>query len=344
MTNHCTSLHRLLSGRNRAFNRRRGIALVLALLVLTVLTILAVQLSFTTNVEVQISQNYLEGLQCYYALKAGLNYSKVLLKLDATADAKRGSVYDALTETWAQQPEAVEVGGASVVIRLEDEERRFNLLRLVDGQGNPVHAAKAAFQRLLDALEIKDDTVVDRIVDYMDANQDGSYEADAKNSRMYTTEELFRIPGLTLELLVGSEEQLGFLPYVTVWGGNQININTASKIVLMSLSDQITADLADNIIEYRQSTDENNEPRNFKTIAELLQVENFPPELLPQIASSVTVSSRTFSAAIIANCGGISTGARAVLERSPGDAPVKTIFFDPDIVIPPTSSSEQTKQ
>lgn len=324
----------------RVVHRRRGIALVLALLVLTVLTILAVQLSFTTNVEVQISQNYLEGLQCYYALKAGLNYSKILLKLDAAGDSKRGSVYDALTETWAQQPEPVEVGGASVVLKLEDEERRFNLLRLVDDQGNPVPSARAAFQRLLDALEIEDDTIVDRIVDYMDANQDGLYEADAKNSRMYTTEELFRIPGLPLEALIGNERQIGFLPYVTVWGGTQVNINTATKPVLMSLSDQITADLADNIIEYRQSVDENNEPRNFKTTAELLLVENFPPDLFPQIAPSVTVSSRIFSAAIVANCGGISTGARAVLERPPGGAPIKTLFFDPDIAQPPPLLSE----
>ncbi|MDQ7780987.1 MAG: type II secretion system protein GspK, partial [Planctomycetota bacterium] len=150
--------------RGKGHFRNRGVALVLALLVLTVLTILAVQISFTTNVEVQISQNYREGLQCYYAVRAGLTYAKVFLMLDSRADTKRGTIYDALTETWAQQVGAVEVGDAQVNIKLEDEERRFNLARLVDGQGNAVPSVKEAFQRLLDALGVEDDTVVDRIV------------------------------------------------------------------------------------------------------------------------------------------------------------------------------------
>ncbi|MDQ7780762.1 MAG: type II secretion system protein GspK, partial [Planctomycetota bacterium] len=176
-------------------------------------------------------------------------------------------------------------------------------------------------------------------VDYMDKNEEGAYEAYAKNAPMYTTEELFRVTDLAEEALLGTLEpqRLGFLPYVTVWGGSQTNINTASKYVLMSLSDRITSEIADNIISYRESQDEEGEPRNFKTIAELLQVDDFPADAFPSIAPLVTVQSKIFSGTIAATSGGLTSGARAILQRQGGDAPIKTVFLDSDIVSTPTA-------
>jgi hypothetical protein len=81
-------------------NREAGIALVLALLSLMLLTFLGLTLATTTSTELQISNNYRWSQQAFYNAEAGIEVGKKVL---ATADwstilpAPRATLWDALS-------------------------------------------------------------------------------------------------------------------------------------------------------------------------------------------------------------------------------------------------------
>jgi len=60
------------------------------------------------------------------------------------------------------------------------------------------------------------------------------------------------IKGITKEIFNGTKEKPGLKGYVTVDSDGLININTAPEMVLRALHDEISADLADSMDEYRR--------------------------------------------------------------------------------------------
>jgi general secretion pathway protein K len=74
----------------------------------------------------------------------------------------------------------------------------------------------------------------------------------AKNADFDTLEELLLVKGVTRELLYGDGGKRGLIEFLTVQGKtNQINVNAAPKEVLMAFPG-MTADMAEEIISYRQ--------------------------------------------------------------------------------------------
>ncbi|MFQ5586332.1 MAG: general secretion pathway protein GspK, partial [Thermodesulfobacteriota bacterium] len=84
-----------------------------------------------------------------------------------------------------------------------------------------------------------------------------------KNNYLATLEELLMVKGYTPEIF----ETIA--PFITVYGTDgRININTARREVIMALSEEMTEDLAQRIIDARNDTP-------FKDKSDIMQVTGF---------------------------------------------------------------------
>jgi general secretion pathway protein K len=216
----------------------RGVALLVTLLVLVLVVALAYE---TFHIGARAAQSGAYGrdsVRCALLAEGGVGAARVALRQDA-----KDTTIDTLDELWSRPAPPIEFGEGAATITIEDEDRRINLNRLVLPNGNaPDEQRLAMFRRLLEILDI-DGTVADAVVDWLD-NDDSPrvggaessyylglpYPYRAKNDLFDTVGELRLVRGVTPEVY-------GKLrPFVTVLSSGKVNINTAPKEVLMSLS------------------------------------------------------------------------------------------------------------
>ncbi len=240
----------------------RGIALLVTLLVLVLVVALAHEVFRIGAHSAQTGAYGRDSIRCVLLAEAGTGAARIALRQDA-----RDNQFDTLDEFWSRAALPITLGDGEVRVTVEDEERKIDLNRLMLPNGNaPDERRLAVFQRLLDTLGI-DRSVADAVVDWMDNDENprvGGAESAyylalpnpyrSKNDLFDTVGELRLVRGVT-------EEVFGkLLPFVTVSSSGQVNINTAPKEVLMSLSagtdmaegGAIDAKTADEIVEYRK--------------------------------------------------------------------------------------------
>ena len=246
----------------RRRENEKGIALLVTLLIL-VLVVALVHEIFRIGAQSAQSGAYgRDSIRCILLAEGGTGAARIVLRIDA-----RDNQYDTLDEIWSRAALPITLGDGEVRVTLEDEERKIDLNRLMLPNGNaPDERRLAVFHRLLDTLGIER-TVADAVVDWLDNDENprvGGAESSyynglpnpyrAKNDLFDTIGELRLVRGVTAEIY----EKL--LPFVTVSSSGMVNLNTAPKEVLMSLSagidlaeaGPIDAKTADEIIAYRQ--------------------------------------------------------------------------------------------
>ena len=246
--------------RNR--NNEKGIALLVTLLILVLVVAIANEVFRIGAQSAQTGAYGRDSIRCILLAEAGTGAARIALRQDA-----RDNQYDTLDEIWSRAALPITLGDGEVRVTVEDEERKINLNRLVMPNGNaPDDRRVAVFQRLLDILGI-DRSIADAVVDWLDNDDNprvGGAESayylglpkpyKAKNDLFDTIGELRLVRGVTPEIY----EKL--LPFVTVSSSGMVNLNTAPKEVLMSLSagtdladaGAIDDKTADEIIAYRQ--------------------------------------------------------------------------------------------
>jgi general secretion pathway protein K len=227
--------------------RQRGVALLVALLVVALATVLIAglvdrgQLAFarTRNqlLEAQ-AQAYAQGLEAYAA--------RILLK--AWADDPNGA-RDSNTSVWAVPLPPTPVPGGMIEATLSDRNGCFNLNNIVaaDGQPNPPWPDK--FRKLLSALSL-DPNIADAAVAWMNAapgNEDPFYLSQAVPYRI-GKRPFAHASELRLVKGVGGDAYAALAPHVCALPpGTKININTATPPVLMTLEGVSTLELAQRI-------------------------------------------------------------------------------------------------
>lgn len=173
-----------------------------------------------------------------------------------------------------------------LVLTAYDENSKFNLNSLVYQNGEVNPNSYEIFKRLLNNLEIKND-VAEIIVDWIDRDKlerARGAEEFAKNGYLDTVDELYQIKGLNEEIL----DKL--IPFVTVYGYDRIdssivNVNSAPVLVLMSIDERITKDLAERIIQYRSL-----EP--LKNISDITKISGFEGALGQSIIGKIATKVR----------------------------------------------------
>lgn len=246
----------------RRLENEKGIALLVTLLILVLVVALAYEVFRIGAQSAQTGAYGRDSIRCVLLAEAGTGAARIALRVDA-----RDNQYDTLDEIWSRSALPITLGDGEVRVTIEDEERKIDLNRLMLPNGiAPDERRLAVFQRLLDTLGI-DRGVADAVVDWLDTDENpraGGAESSyylglpnpyrAKNDLFDTIGELRLVRGVTSEVF----EKLR--PFVTVSSSGMVNINTAPKEVLMSLSagtdlaggGAIDAKTADEIIQYRK--------------------------------------------------------------------------------------------
>ncbi|OMH40862.1 general secretion pathway protein GspK [Desulfurobacterium indicum] len=187
-------------------------------------------------------------------------------------------------EYWTY-PVPVSLNGVDLTVEIEDEERYLNPNILVKN-GKVNKKAEEIFSRLFNITELGGDLLTKDIEDWI---LPGS--STFKHARFSTTEELRLVDGVTGEIFNGTVEGGHFKPglrsLLSVWTDGKVNVNTASKWILMALDRNIDENLANNIIEYRKK-------HPFKKVDDLINVEGMTSDIIYRIKPFVDVKSTYF--------------------------------------------------
>lgn len=253
-------------------SKQRGAALLLALLVVALVTGIATNMTGEYLIDIKYQRNYLDEEQAYfYLLSAEAKAMQVLFADNEGDQIRRQSgipspLRDNLCENWLR-PMQFAVPGGNVKIILQDENKKFNINRLIRDQSKPVGSSnfpytseQQIFVRLLQTfghLEIELEEaleIAEAIYDWMDRDsetegfggmEDDDYSSDGFSYRTPNTG-IASISELRLIPKVSSRLYRALRPHITVWPAygrfgessnySAINVNTASINILRALS------------------------------------------------------------------------------------------------------------
>ncbi len=234
----------------RPGRRQRGVALILALLLMTLATIVAVAVASSEEFALRRSTNALRRVQASEYLAAG--------ELLGAAELRR-----LLADVTAPSPVRVELfwpldqpGKAEV----RDAQGCFNLNALSLPQGG-TDVAEQRFRRLLNLLELPAD-VADQLLDWLDEDtaprfagaEDDQYSRRqppmrAANAPVGDVSELRLLPALDAKGYAALAPLVCALPAEV-----QINVNAAPPLLLMALADGLRLGQAQDIAARAQAT------------------------------------------------------------------------------------------
>lgn len=235
----------ILNFRFSILNSEKGIALVLTLLVLALITALVVEFSYAVYTNTNALYNWKTSQRLSFVAKSGVKLaSKVILE----NTGQYPYTYPGSLDIPLNNP--FEDFKGTVFLRIEDETSKFNINSMVYSNGLLNEKAYNSFVRLLGALGIES-AIANRIVDWIDPDKEprlSDSEKASKNLYLDSIDEILLIPGIDRTIY----EKIA--PYVTIYGSGRININGAEVPVLMSLSEFIDKEKAERIVRYRNIT------------------------------------------------------------------------------------------
>ena len=171
-------------------------------------------------------------------------------------------------------------------------------------------------------FELKEE-ITDSITDWIDADdieriggaESSYYESleesyEAKNNLLHSLQELRLIKGIDDDILTMIH---GFL---TIHSDGKINVNTASKEALISLSEELTGDIADEIIAFRLENP-------FQQVVDVKNNISISDHVYTEISKFIDIKSNYFS---ISSTGEINQSRRtiiAIIERSGTKSKIK---------------------
>jgi general secretion pathway protein K len=258
--------------------RQRGAALLMAMVIVTLVATLAASMVWQQWRAVQVEGAERVRAQAGWILRAATDFARLVLRSDGQA---QGRTTDDLTEEWAKPiaesrissllatdrennaSDDSDIPDAFLSGRMSDAQAKYNLRRLVDGNGAPVKDEVDVFKRLLSVLGIGPSLaglVADTMSRAVMAEQSlatsdvalleklGGETGRAQAPLMPQTYDqlLSMMDGATLEKL---------RPYVTLNPDSQttpVNINTAPAEVLAAAIDGLDLAGATRLVQARQ--------------------------------------------------------------------------------------------
>ena len=302
--------------KERTMRDERGVALLLAILVLALLVALILEFDTDARREYREAAAFRDNFKATVLTRAAVQAARAVLQQDHLRDKQTGQMYDATTDLWAFPITKYAIGDGLMTAQIEDERSKLNLNDLATAADPNAKKTKVLrVKRLFALLQLNPD-LVDAIVDWVDADdipeaagaESVYYQAlrpsyRAANAPLQTPGELRLIKGMTPEIV----DKL--LQYVTVYphdGESRININTADLLVLQALDPRISQTTAGEIIQNRP----------YKTIVELDRVSSVADimrELRP--LGVYEVKSNIFSARLSLTVNETTKAGAVVLQR-----------------------------
>ena len=212
--------------------RQRGLALLLAILVVVMVSAVAVSILHEEKYALRKTSHILlmdrAGLYAY-----GLeDWARLFLRED-----REDSETDSLDEDWAIGIPGLPIEGGYLSGFIEDEQSRFNLNSVLESE-----LQVERLRRLCRRLEV-DDIFIPALMDWIDEDFDIRYPDGMEenydtyrvaNREMADTSELLLVHNVTAEMYAKLEPYITALPATTT-----ININTMSEAVYESLGEEV---------------------------------------------------------------------------------------------------------
>jgi general secretion pathway protein K len=243
----------------------RGVVLLLVLATIVLFTVMVVTFSADEGLDMQLAYNFRDSMQAQYIARSGVEAAIALLKKDDLA-------YDADDEDWAAFSEyalgaSQYLGANSITGNITDESGKFDLNSIAKQEDQLKRMEQ--FKRLFDILGIditptELNELAAALRDWIDTDDDdGGNGAEekyyqslekpyhCKNAPLDSPEEILLVKGMKPEYYYGTENYKGIKDYVTVNTGGTINVNTASDIVLKSVSKDVDDSYVKNIQDNR---------------------------------------------------------------------------------------------
>ena len=234
--------------------RQQGVALITALLVVSLVTVAAVAMATRFQVDMRRTGNLLNGEQAYAYAVAAESWAYVILRRD-----REESKHDSLDEDWSTALPPIPVEGGFVNGQVEDLQGRFNVNNLFIAGGELDTVQLDYYKRLLEVLGLEP-ALAPALQDWIDpdinatfpdgAEDDEYLLADvpyrAANRPLVDISELRLVKGYTPEVLAVLEPHVTALPAMAI-----ININTATPVVLQALHADLGEDDIEQLLEDR---------------------------------------------------------------------------------------------
>jgi general secretion pathway protein K len=242
-----------------SIRRQRGVAMLVAIMVVAVGTIIAVNLMWTATLDLRRAESALAGDQGLLLMQGAEAWAADILRQDQVDSPES----DNLSEAWAIELPPLPVDGGTITGRLEDLQGRFNLNNVINAQGREDQIGRQQFERLLSLLDL-DPTLAGAVVDWLDADAEMRFPDGGEDIAYSDADPPYRTANamitspteLMAMLRFDKDTYTKLAPYVTVLpSGTKLNVNTASDVVLSSLSDDIDLSTAGSLVEQRAGAD-----------------------------------------------------------------------------------------
>ncbi len=318
------------------FRNTRGVALILTILIVSLIVALTLEFNRNMRTNVVSAGHIGHGLKALYAAKSGVSYGLAMLM----ADDKK---VDTLSEQWADVEYLAGVSAGSQALlaggyfelQIEDLSGKIQINKLADN-----HELEKIFEKFLALEEFgleqeEVNTIRDSVMDWIDkADEEDDFirlsgaEDDyymslerpyhCKNGPLDSPEELLLVKGITPELFYGTEDRPGIAPHISVFGEDgKININTADPkfpkadpMVLMSLNEEMTKVMAEDMATYRIDADEDR-------LSDSKWYREAVPGDIEIPKGIITTKSSHFQVTSIGHFGDVTKSVKAVVKRDP---------------------------
>ena len=299
--------------------RSRGVALIIALLLVAIGTLIVTALIDQDQLSLARTRNQLREQQAYAYARGLEAWAIDLLRRDRNAEPGRDSRQDG----WAQGLPPMAVPGGLLSGRMHDENGCFNLNSLVPNGGEDAIAIRR-FERLLSVLKV-DPGIGENLIDWIDADStphprgaeslsylllDPPYRA--ANQPLTQVAELRLVRGVDARVYALLEPHVCARP-----AGSAINVNTASVPVLTALADGMSESAARRIY--------NEGHANFATLAAFAAEIQQLGLSLDGGDSGLGVESTRFLAETLLELDGIPFHYFSLIERDPASGQLRVL-------------------
>ena len=240
----------------------RGVALLLALLVVTLLVALILEFDAEARREYREAAAFRDNFKASMLTRAAVQAARAVLQQDFLRDKQTGEKFDALTDLWAIPIKNFAIGDGSLSAQIYDERGKFNLndLRAAANDQIKFKTTTERARRLFELLQLNPD-LVDAVIDWTDQD-DNPRPAGAESAYYQSQRPAYRAANERLQSLADLRLIKGFTPdiiarlsrYVTVYpldGSAPLNINSAEPVVIQALDPEITQSIATEVVQGR---------------------------------------------------------------------------------------------
>jgi len=345
--------------------KNRGFAIIIAMIAVTVLSLLAGAFAYSMKIETRLASNSNNDEQMLWLGRAGVERARWILALEAQLP------FSSKNQIWAGGPGVgAETNGPLAGISLNDFQVGEGTVSLklveLESKLNINTADTPLIQQVLTTMGVDASfmsVVADSVQDWIDAD-DGTRMAGAesdyyqglnppyyaKNAPIDDISELLLIKGMTLPIFKGGSatndpgaafqrHHLGFgsapgqipdypfglVDVFTPFSTGQVNLNTAEENVLSVLPGMNTLSLQ-SLLKYRAEFDGTMGGAPFMNVNQLAAA-GVDPQVIPQLSRYCAVRGNTYEVHVTAKIGDYSREYIAVLFRNGANVDIFSFYW-----------------